>query len=43
MTANCYARSPQALPEVPANVEICIGLAKPESDPPVIEQPFKTD
>jgi hypothetical protein len=43
MTANCYAWTPQALSEVPANVDTRLGLAKLESDPAVIDEPFKTD
>jgi hypothetical protein len=37
MTTNCYARTPQALPEVPANVDTRLGLAKLEGDPAVID------
>jgi hypothetical protein len=42
MTANLYAGTPQALPEVPANVDTGLGLAKLERDPAaLIEHPFK--
>jgi hypothetical protein len=43
MTAHCYAWTPQALPEVPASVDTGLGLAKLESDPLLIDEPFKTD